>query len=44
MKPWTIPFHLDVLKALGRYVNASANYVAYSGRDPRDPTEVSQKA
>ncbi len=31
MKPWTIPFHLDVLKALGRYVNASANYVAYSG-------------
>lgn len=31
MKPWTIPFHLDVLKALGRYINASANYVAYSG-------------
>lgn len=30
-RPWSIPFHLDVLKALGRYVNASANYVGYAG-------------
>ena len=31
LKPWTIPFHLDVMKAVGRYMNASANYVAYAG-------------
>lgn len=31
MRPWTIPFHWDVMKALGRYINASANYVAYAG-------------
>ena len=31
LRPWTIPGHLPVLKAVGRYLQASANFVAYSG-------------
>ena len=31
VRPWLIPFHFEVLKGFGRYVNASANYVGYAG-------------
>jgi len=31
VRPWLIPFHLEVLKGFGRYVKATANYVGYAG-------------